>query len=269
MSRWSFPTFFALAILVLTMSTGSCAEYRLVGKPASHYFNTGKVAELANAAADGDLDRLNALAAEGVDVNAEGFEGINPLLWTMIAGNKASFAKLLELGADPFQQAKNEISVADDSTAADDPEFLKILLEHGVDPNGLANPRRNETLLMKAVLYSRWPQVELLLQHCADINWATEFGSSAATVAVSSSEMEMLVRFLEEGYSYDLDRLARRIDIRRIAEGHPQYQWEQKAIQILQERGVVFPADDREPAPPAASRAEPVYAQSCQERRKA
>ena len=252
----------------MTMSTASCADYRLAGEPASYYFKTRMVAELANASVNGDLDHLEALAAEGVDVNAKGFEGINPLLWTMLAGNKASFAKLLELGADPFQQAKNEISVADDSTAANDLDFLKILLEHGVDPNGLANPRRGETLLMKAVLHGRWPQVELLLQHCADINWATEFGSSAATVAVSSSEMEMLVRFLEEGYSYDFDRLARRVDIRRIAEGHPQFQWERKAIEILKERGVVFPANDGKPAPPAAPRAEPVHAKSCLERRK-
>lgn len=268
MNRWFYPLVIVSASLAITMTTPTLGETNLAGEPASHYFKTQKVAEVAEAAAAGDLDKMEALAAEGVDVNAKGADGINLFFWVFLTSSKEAFAKLYTLGADPLQEAKNESTIAFDATGVDDPDYLEILLAGGLDPNATKPSKPNETLLMQAISYHRWPQVELLLKYCADINWASEFGASAATNAVAVGEMDMLVRFLEEGYSYDFDRLARGLDIRRIAESHPQYQWEQKAIAILEGKGIEFPAHDGKPAPPAAPRAEPVYAKSCQERRK-
>ncbi len=261
--------FFAvITSLALALSMAACAETSLAGKPASYYFRTPNVAELAEAAAADDLDKMEALAAEGVDVNAKGADGIDLFFWVFLTSSKEAFAKLYLLGADPLQEAKNESTIAFDATGTDDPDYLEILLKGGLDPNTTKPSKPNVTLLMQAITYHRWPQVELLLKHCADINWASKFGESAATYAIDAAQMDMLVRFLEEGYFYDLDRLARGIDIRRIAENHPQYQWEQKAIAILEGKGIEFPVYDGKPAPPAAPRAEPVYATSCLDHRK-
>lgn len=255
-----------LSLIVITTAT-ACSEKRLAGKSAADYFKTPKIAALAEAAVNDDLDKMEALAAEGVDVNAKGTDGINLFFWVFATSSKEAFAKLYELGANPLQEAKRRKTVAFDSTGVDDPDYLEILLAGGLNPNTTKPSKPGETLLMQAILYHRWPQVELLLKHCADINWANEFGASAATTAIAVGQMDMLVRILEEGYSYDISNLAFDIDIRRIGESSPQYQWKRKAIEILEGKGINFPVYSGKAAPKAAPRAEPVYARSCLVRR--
>jgi len=264
MRRRFAPAIVTFMSLIVVTTAAACSDKRLAGKSAADYFKTPKVAALAEAAVNDDLDKMEALAAEGVDVNAKGADGIHLFFWVFATSSKEAFAKLYQLGANPLQEAKRRKTVAFDATGVDDPGYLEILLEGGLDPNATKPSKPNETLLMQAIFYHRWPQVELLLKHCADINWASEFGASAATNAVVAAQLDMLVRFLDEGYSYDLQGLAFDLDGRIIASGHEQHSWKLKAVQLLKDKGISFPAE--RPQPPAPPSAEPVYAKSCLER---
>lgn len=252
---------------IMIMGITSCAEPGIAGEQAGDYFSKPLDLALANAAASGDVAGMEVAVAGGADVDARGADGITMFFWVYSAKNKAGFKKLHELGADPLLEAKEGRTVAFFAARDEDPGYLEMLLEGGLDPDAVDPGSSGETLLMEAAGRGLWPQVELLLRHCADLNRADDFGRTAAISAVTGLNLDMVVRFLEEGYSYNLrEGLGRTLDIIRLNESSPQYQSERKAIALLEARGVVFPVDDGEPAPKAPPPAEPVYAESCEKR---
>lgn len=264
-----FHQFMAVLIGIgLVMSTTSCTQHQLAGETASHYFSDAKDVELAQAVTEGDTARVETLVAQGANVNAKGEDGLTMFFWVYGSKKKDGFKKLQELGADPLLKAKGGRTVAFYTVRDVDPEYLQILLEGGLDPNARKPSGAANTLLMESAINGSWAHFELLLAYCADLNWANEFGSSAASTAISGLNIDLVVRLLEEGYSYNLrEGLGRRLDIVRINPANPQYQWERKAIEMLEAKGIVFPVDDGKPASNAPPPTEPIYAKSCLERK--
>lgn len=80
---------------------------------------------------------------------------------------------------------------------------------------------------------------------------------------------DFLLRLLEEGYAYDLRGLAAGI-MRPVfdEEAYPEVVAKRERIlDLLKERGVLFPIDVDARNPPPAERLPPLYAKSCQERK--
>lgn len=252
------------------MAVASCGEHEVGGKTAADIFADERVAGLARAAAKGDIDAIDQAVADGVDVNAIGSDDATPLLWAIFALNKAGFKQLLEHGADPYFQPDKSYTVVELAAGADDPEFLEILLDHGLDPNRPAGSDQNPPIFT-AIIQHRWPQLELLLAYCYDLNWASDFGRTAAVDAASIGEMTMALHFLEQGMTHNLPRLALATK-GRVGKVDGQYDAQQKLIAMLSEQGQEIPTDPkkiteimRNPPPPSP----PVYAKSCQMRKQA
>ncbi len=61
--------------------------------------------QLANAVAAEDVQQIDALVAQGADVNATGTRGLGRLMWAMAKNSKNGFARLLDHGANPLLPA--------------------------------------------------------------------------------------------------------------------------------------------------------------------
>lgn len=247
----------------------SCGEFEVGGKTASDLFPDAQVAALARAAAEGDVAAIDQAIADGVSVNAVGVDEATPLVWATGAQNKTGFERLLEHGANPYHQPDGFYTVVELAAGSDDPEFLKILLDRGLDPNAPAGSDKNPPIFT-SIIQHRWPQLELLLAYCYNLNWADDASRTAAVEAAAIGEMTMAVHLLEQGLTHNLPRLALAAQ-GRVGKVDGQYDAQQMLIAMLRERGLEFPPDPikgkevmKNPPPPSP----PIYAKSCQERRK-
>lgn len=255
--------FIAKVLMLMTMSMAACNEFEVAGKTVSDVFPDPAVADLARAAASGDLNGIDQALAAGADIHATGVDDIYPLMWAMFAQNKDGFNGLLEHGADPYQAPEGTYAALELAAGSEDPEYLEILLNRGIDPNKPVGDDRKPPIFT-AIIQHRWPQVELLLSSCYNLNWADDYGRTAALEAASISDMKMAVFFLEQGLTHNLQRLAWAAE-KRIGETSEQYEWQQRLIAMLREHGITFPPDrsrNKEvlAAPPPSP---PVYAQTC------
>jgi ankyrin repeat protein len=154
-----------LSVLMLLVS----ANTREV--KARDVFTDPQVVDLADAAAAGAA-RVRQLVAQGADINARGsidrIRDLNLLQWAVFNQNAKALAVLLDGGANPFQIDAQGDTVVHLAAGADDPAYLKVLLDHGVDPNR-PNTRTGEVPLVKALYVGREPQFEMLLGAGADV----------------------------------------------------------------------------------------------------
>ena len=118
-------------------------EYGRPSVRASDYFADKGVATLAQAARDGDIARIDELAATGIDVNAKSAVGLNAFVLTpaifCVKGSPEGFRRLLELGADPNLQCDIGLSPISLAAGSLESEPLRLALRFGGDPN-LVNP---------------------------------------------------------------------------------------------------------------------------------
>jgi ankyrin repeat protein len=208
-------------------------------------FPDERVARLVSAAARGDLDGMDAQIRAGADVNYVGTDGISPLLWVVVEGRRradlSGAEHLLKSGANPnYRDEKRKASAMALAAGGDSPQILELLLKYKGDPN-LIGPE-NDPLLFVAVGESRRRNIDLLLQHGADINIHRNNGDTAAVFAASLGDFDLVAHFLEQGLNYDLQRLARTVEIIRVPPNSEAQRWKDKVIAMLKERGAKFPA---------------------------
>jgi uncharacterized protein len=181
--------------------------------------NSHNSIELVRASQKGDLAKVRELVEAGADVNSVGDHGTGPLLsWTpsvvefllskgadpnrqtnesddpMLAGvayfnNSDCVRLLLQAGADPNAVVKDTgetalhgciIGLGEKATAAGRHEVVKLLIEHGADPNRRTIPgraslafwrdvrTRGETPLHRAAAYASEETIKFLLEAGAD-----------------------------------------------------------------------------------------------------
>ena len=99
-----------LALVVVLLSVAGCGEvsqitgstfHQKFGWKAEDYFTDPKVIALCHAIEANDLAKIDRQIAAGADVNANGKDGMTPLLWAFADNKLERFSKLLEHGADP------------------------------------------------------------------------------------------------------------------------------------------------------------------------
>jgi ankyrin repeat protein len=119
------------------------------------------------------------------------------LLETVREGRVEHARFLLRLGADA--QTQNSVALITalrtNISQPGDIEMLRVLLEHGADPNTAANSF-GTPVLAAAVIDGRMDMVQLLLAYGADPN---RDHSSALFAAVSKSDMAMIRLLLDHG----------------------------------------------------------------------
>jgi ankyrin repeat protein len=126
------------------------------------------------------------------------------------------------------------------AAGGDSPQILELLLKYKGDPN-LIGPD-NDPLLLIATGEFRRENVDLLLKYGADINSHRSNGDTAADFAVGLGRFDIVAHLLEKGLNYNLQRLAKSVEIRAVPPDSEAQKWKSKVIEMLKQRGAKFPA---------------------------
>ena len=134
----------------------------------------------------GDLDFVKDCIAKGMDINARApISGATPLDASIYGGHRPIFDYLISKGADVNAVGYGDYTVLMAAANQGTPEMLKILLEHGADPN-LPSPKTGETPLHAAAAKNAGQSstlecVRLLLEAGANPNAKAKFGIPTET----------------------------------------------------------------------------------------
>lgn len=213
-------------------------------------FPDPQVRALAKASGKGDLNKIEALVQQGVDVDARGFRNATPLFWAMRESNIKGFKKLLEFGADPNVVFDDGGTVMHWAVQHKSESFLKAALKHGGNPN-LKAGQDNETPLFDAI-GEQSDKLDILLEAGADVNVQERYGFTPVLLAASRGRFDLVYKLLNHGADYRIETksghtLADIIaDTRgRMDPNHELYQWMQKVIAWLKERGIHIPEENK------------------------
>lgn len=224
-------------------------EVRL--KLQDFYKDNKGVIGLADAAARGDVSRIDDFFASGEDINYIGRDGMTPLLWALMAKNKDGVRRLLELGASPDVLIKSGDSVVSLASAMADPDFLMLVLSHGGNPNILnLQDEENPTPLLVAINNFNSVNVKALIKAGADLNYCAAGGDTPVMAAAALNQWEVVYYLLEAGADYKItDRwgytVTYFIESNGIVAPSELYNWRQKVVDFLKDKGVSV-----NPAPP-------------------
>ncbi len=211
----------------------------------SRAWSDPQVAELATAAVNGDIARIDQLVAAGVDVNAQGRLGLTPLYFVYQAKNKAGFARLLQHGASPNIETWDGDSVI--HSAAEyyrDCEWLDLALKHGGDPNLPRSLNRfvpDRPPIFEAILIGNARAVELLIEAGADLRLKDDQNKTPLECAISSlARFEVIYHLLQAGADFRATAkcgktLAEKIKERALRHASKTV-WHDRVLEFLEEQ---------------------------------
>ena len=171
-----------------------------------------QVQALATAAGEGNVEEVRRLMQD---------EGVNPdtvfwgrgngyplLAWPIYRGSPEGLRAMLENGADPNvakprprkprRSQRNEPNAMVWAAEQDDPVYLELLLDHGGDPD-TRNANR-ETLMFHAYINrDKWQNVQLLVNHGADVNALAGMGGTILHSYASMGRFERAYWLMTHG----------------------------------------------------------------------
>jgi hypothetical protein len=228
---------------MLIALNGRAADF-FGSKTIRETFPEERVADFVTAVNEGDYAEANQLIKAGVDVNAVGLDGISPLLWiiaTTLDTSKIEY--LLKAGADPnYRDSISQVSAMSLAAGGNRLNILESLLKNKGDPNLFAP--RGETLLMVAAGQFREKNIEMLLKYGANINGHDPHQATVAVKAARYGRFDWVANFINQGLSYNLQGLAKSVEIRQVPPNSEQQCWKDKVVEMLKVRGVRFPSGD-------------------------
>jgi ankyrin repeat protein len=154
---------------------------------------------ILEAAAAGRAERVRELLdADEAALGERTPEGFTPLGLAAFLGGPEVVRVLLEHGADPDDDADNEFGIrpVNAAAAANDHETMRLLLEAGADPD--PQQKGGFTPLHSAAHTDDVEMARLLLEHGADPSIATEDGRDSARVAADDGSAAVAA-LLEQG----------------------------------------------------------------------
>ena len=224
MIRKSLHVIFSVSVLFLSQSACSVDDMRnfelmsdqvaagTLDVPINDIFILGQVqvGKLAAAAGRGDTKQMQQFVAQGVPINGVGQRAMTPLLWALGKRNLTGFIWLLEQGANPNLVSccdikRPKLSPMAMAAQGNETRFLEALLDHGGDPNLIVDDAER-TPLFYAVTLRRTRNVELLIQHHADLNHVdlarydiAAGGDTPLGQALDSGQFEIALMLLHAG----------------------------------------------------------------------
>lgn len=173
-------------------------------------FSDPRVAQLANAAQDGDLARIQQLIKTGAPVKFVGQEGMTVTHYALRARRNAPqvMELLLKAGADPVSMLSDGNNVPHYAVSRDnaDPEVVKVLMVHGIGPNWFPKTGvyHDLSMLQAAVMGHNLPIIKLLVERGADLNYVDPFSGSALHYALNGTDFYMAAYLVEAGIDLKL-----------------------------------------------------------------
>ena len=165
---------------------------------AREIFPDTTAAALAEAAAEGDTERVRRLIAAGADPNSRGRDGVTVSQWALMNKSLKGLAALLEGGADPSLADSSGETVVHYAAKTNVPVYLEILLKHGADantPNGVTRA----TPLVPALMAQREENFRMLLAAGADPNAPDRMGDTPLHVAAKINAFARALDLLKAG----------------------------------------------------------------------
>lgn len=212
-------TVFACLGLWTSASAQELMPNGVVYKPAP--FSDPIQFRMVEAACLGDIDGARRSLDEGASVEAEGQDGVTPLLWVLRCHSLDGVRLLLERGADPDRLLRGT-PTSHYAARLEDVRFLELFLQYGADPNA-SRPALFGSLLdialMRGIGEGTWGQWDLLLRSGVDINRPDHNGDTTAMKAARLNAYDRIIELLERGYSYDLPKL-RQLTTSSVAVGN-------------------------------------------------
>jgi hypothetical protein len=182
----------------------------------SELFADPQLRQLAVAAQHGNIKKIDALIAKGVDVNGHGKYGIGPLFSATQTGNKAGFTALLDHGANPNNVWTDGYTLMNSiACCSHDPYFMEQALKYGGDPN-LVEPHTGKTPILAAITVSGKVNIPPLIKARANLNYQAPIwkggspkyppsgGETAMIEAVADQQFDVIYELLEAGADYRL-----------------------------------------------------------------
>ncbi|MEB1549277.1 ankyrin repeat domain-containing protein [Xanthomonas campestris pv. campestris] len=199
--------FIRFCCVVLLAITG-CSPAAQSRYAPERNFTDPKALALALAAEQGDAEEVRRLIkVEGVNPDTIFSKDGHPLLfWPIFTHSPAGLKAMLENGADPNvakpyppEPGRNQTNVSNAMVWAaeqDDPIYLKLLLDHGGNPN--TRNANNETLLFHALIkQDKWPNIQLLVERGADVNALAGMGGTLIDTYAIGGAFEQVHWLLE------------------------------------------------------------------------
>lgn len=247
MARW-------LAMLATTLIVCGCAtaaarlevpapwdSFR-VGN-AYRIFENQEVADLAIAAAKGDVEQMARLVSDGVDINASGEYGQTPLFWAFYAHNKNGFAFLLKHGADPNARDENGDGMIHLAAADEDPTYLRLALDHGGDPNLRDTRGIFPTPIFRAIEPIKNDNLKLLIDRGANVDFRDAAGETPIMAAADLNNYSKVYLLLVCGADFRLkdfggNSIIWNIEHASFDEAGDTGHWRTKVVAFLRQHGI-------------------------------
>ncbi|WP_266160088.1 ankyrin repeat domain-containing protein [Dyella silvatica] len=214
-----------LALLLLLLALTGCSMPSAASPTPSQeseydlgaFFKDPKAQALALAAEHGNAQEVRRLMKqEGVNpdvIFSSDDSGMPLVAWPVFTHNADGLKVMLENGANPNARKPGEVvkTYKDGSVGhyldyenamvwaakQDDPIYLKLLLDHGGDPN--TRNGNDENLLFQAFIWhNQWRNVQLLVERGADLNDMRQ-GTSILSSYAFEGQFERTYWLLEHG----------------------------------------------------------------------
>ena len=187
----------AIVVLALVCAVRPMADW-LFGTPPDRIkptaFSSDRlVRQLAIAVDRGDAAAVAAVVKAGADVNARGADGYCLLFWAMARNNVRGFEALLKRGADLEADYRDTRFLPDKSynqsvlrvaLGCVNPQFVKVVLDNGLQPDYVEHPVDGMTFLHRASHVGSTAVIETLLEAGADINRRDAWGHTSLVTAM-------------------------------------------------------------------------------------
>lgn len=243
------------ALLVASLSTTGCAfgsdqPSNASGRISEIFFEPNALA-LAKAAEHGDAKTMERLLKQGVNMDSSGKLGITPAWWAIRNRNKEGFAWLLDHGANPNPNVES-ITIMEMAAGYEDSSFLEIALRHKPDLK-LVSGFTGKSPLNTAIDYNRQHNLELLIKAGADMN-QEQGGGLPISRAAGLARYDFVFLMLKAGADPTVtlpdgrNRLVTTIGTAVLDPDRDAYEWRERVIRLLREKGISATKPTREPA---------------------
>lgn len=188
-----------LLVLLAGLAGPGCAKEDLLKHKVDVHevFPDARVAEIAEAIADNDARRVH-LLAKTTDLRIHGDKNVTLLEWAIVNQSKRAFDALLEEGADPTLPGIDGSTAAHMAAMVNDPYYLRVLLERGLDPD-FQDQRISESLLSASLMGGREEQFDALLAAGSDPNVSDSMGDTPLHIAAQVNRYKQVLALLKSG----------------------------------------------------------------------
>ncbi len=207
---------------------------------ASDVFSNPLEVKLANAIAKGKTEQIKTLVAQGANPNAIGVKNMTPLGWALISGNVDGIEAIIQAGANVHQSFGEDIVWHPIYYAClvDTDEFLRILLQHGADPNFVTKDEERPPL---NYVLAKPSKVKLLVEAGANVNVGGDTGLDLVESAIRRGDFQVASYLIEKGYNLNLPSVAWLLKNTPFA--LPEHQtYQVKIFEQLKQLGITIPS---------------------------